>query len=212
MSAAHVLFREALARCPLVAILRGIEPDAVVAIAGALIDSGFAIIEVPLNSPQALVSIERLTRHFGEAALIGAGTVLNTAQVAALAEAGARISVSPNTDPDVIQAAVNAGMVALPGYLTPSEAFVAIAASAHGLKLFPAEAASPAVLKAHRAVLPDDLPILAVGGITPGSLRDYRKAGATGFGLGSALYRPGSSVEQVRVAARAFMAALQDTE
>ena len=208
MSGAKDLLDEALARCPLIAILRGIEPNQAVAVGEALIDCGFTIIEVPLNSPRAFVSIERLVRRFGDEALIGAGTVLNPQQVASLALAGGRIAVSPNTDPAVTRAAVGAGMVSLPGYFTPSEAFSAIEAGAHGLKLFPAEAASPSVLKAHRAVLPAEFPVVVVGGIVPDLLAEYRRAGATGFGLGSALYRPGSSAAEVSSLARKFLTAL----
>ena len=201
-------FTAAMARCPLVAILRGVKPDEVEAIAEALIDEGFAMIEVPLNSPDPMTSIERLAKRFGTDALVGGGTVLSVDQVETIRSAGGRLIVSPNTNPEVIAAAVGAGLISLPGYFTPSEAFAAIAAGASGLKLFPAESASPAVLRAHRAVLPPDAAVLAVGGITPEGMAAWRESGAQGFGLGSALYRPGNAPAEVRNNARAFVAAL----
>jgi 2-dehydro-3-deoxyphosphogalactonate aldolase len=197
----------AMARCPLVAILRGIEPHEAESVAGVLIDAGFAMIEVPLNSPDPLASIEALARRFGGDALIGAGTVLDAGQARAVREAGGRLIVSPNVNPDVIAASAEAGMVTLPGYFTPSEAFVALKAGATGLKLFPAEAATPAILKAQRAVLPRETPVLVVGGINPDNLAPWREAGANGFGLGSALYKPGRGAAEVGAAAAAFIAA-----
>lgn len=197
----------AMARCPLVAILRGIEPHEAESVAGALIEAGFTMIEVPLNSPDPLTSIELLARRFGAEALIGAGTVLDTGQARAVREAGGRLIVSPNVDADVIAASAEAGMVSLPGYFSPSEAFAALKAGATGLKLFPAEAATPAVLKAQRAVLPRDVPVLVVGGINPDNMAPWRAVGADGFGLGSALYKPGRSAAEVGTAARAFAAA-----
>lgn len=199
----------ALARCPLVAILRGIEPHEAESIAGALIDAGFSMIEVPLNSPDPLTSIEAIARRFGGDAVIGAGTVLDTSQVRAVRDAGGTLIVSPNTDPPVITAAAEAEMVVLPGYFTPSEGFAALKAGATGLKLFPAEAATPAVLKAQRAVLPRDTPVLVVGGIAPDNMAPWREAGAAGFGLGSALYKPGRSAADVASAAAAFVAAIR---
>lgn len=198
----------AMARCPLVAILRGVQPDEVEAIAAALIDAGFAMIEVPLNSPDPLTSIERLAHRFGDDALIGAGTVIETGQVRAVREAGGQLIVSPNSDAQVIAASAEAGMVSLPGYFTPSEGFAALKAGATGLKLFPAEAASPAVLKAQRAVLPRETPVLVVGGITPDNMAPWREAGADGFGLGSALYKPGRSAAEVGAQAAKFVAAI----
>jgi 2-dehydro-3-deoxyphosphogalactonate aldolase len=198
---------DALARCPLVAILRGITPTEVEAVGEALVAAGFSMIEVPLNSPDPLDSIVRLVARVGDRALVGAGTVLGTADVAAVAATGARLVISPNTDPAVIAAAAAAGMIALPGYFTPTEAFVALAAGATGLKLFPAEAGSPAVIRAHRAVLPRDVPILAVGGMTPDTIPAWRDA-CDGFGLGSALYRPGQTAAAVGEQARRFVAAL----
>jgi len=194
--------------CPLIAILRGITPDDAMAVGEALFDAGLRIIEVPLNSPDALVSIQMLALRFGDRTLIGAGTVLDVDQVARVADAGGRIIVSPSTDASVIRATVETGLVSSPGYFTPSEAFVAVNAGAHALKLFPAEAASPAVVKAQRAVLPTDLPLIIVGGISPDRMAGYIAAGAAGFGLGSGLYRPGQSPEDVGQRARTYVAAL----
>jgi 2-dehydro-3-deoxyphosphogalactonate aldolase len=203
------LFHEGLAACPLIAIIRGVEPEEAEAIGQALFDAGIRIIEVPLNSPRPLESIGRLSRLFGDRALIGAGTVLRPQQVDEVAAAGGRIIVSPNSDRDVIQATVAAGLVSSPGYFTPSEAFAALAAGAHAIKLFPAEAASPALVRAQRTVLPRSTPLIVVGGITPDKMAPYLAAGANGFGLGSALYRPGQSPDQVAAQARAFVEALE---
>jgi len=202
------LFEACFCACPLIAILRGVEPEAVEEIGQALIDAGIRIVEVPLNSPRPLDSIARLAARFGDRALIGAGTVLRVEQVAAVADAGGRLIVSPNTNSAVIEAAVRAGLVSAPGYFTPSEAFAALAAGAHLLKLFPAEAATPAVLKAQRAVLPASVPLVVVGGIGLDKMAAYRAAGADGFGLGSALFRPGQGAGEVAAQARAFVAAL----
>ncbi|MFL9841845.1 2-dehydro-3-deoxy-6-phosphogalactonate aldolase [Sphingomonas sp. ST-64] len=195
--------------CPLIAIIRGVTPDAVEAVGEALVEAGIRIIEVPLNSPDPLASIERLARRLGDTALIGAGTVLNVDQVAQVTDAGGRIIVSPSVNTGVITATVAAGLVSAPGYFTPSEAFAALDAGAHVLKLFPAEAASPAVVKAHRAVLPRDVPVVIVGGITPPAMAPYLAAGANGFGLGGALYRPGQTPAEVATQARAFVSALE---
>jgi 2-dehydro-3-deoxyphosphogalactonate aldolase len=200
---------QALAQCPLVAILRGVKPSEVVEIGQALIDAGFAIIEVPLNSPQPLESISLLTKAFGGKVLAGAGTVTHPDQVIEVGEVGARLIVMPHADARVVQAAKAGGLYALPGFATPTEAFAMIAAGADGLKLFPAEANPPKVLKAMRAVLPKDLPVLPVGSITPDNMADYWAAGANGFGLGSALYKPGASAAQVAAAAAQFMAAVE---
>lgn len=206
MTKAPADFTAAFARCPLVAILRGIAPGEVEAIGEALVGAGFMLIEVPLNSPQPFESIARLARRLDGRAVVGAGTVLDAAEVAAVAQAGGRLVVSPNTDAAVIAATLEAGLASLPGYFTPSEAFAAIRAGAHALKLFPAEAASPAVLRAQAAVLPPDIPKLAVGGITLESMAGWIEGGAQGFGLGSALFRPGMDAAEVRDRADAFIA------
>lgn len=198
-------FSACLAQCPLVAIIRGVTPGEVEAIGEALYAAGFRIIEVPLNSPDPLRSIERLANRLGDKAIIGAGTVLRPQEVRQVADAGGRLIVSPSTDAEVIRATVEAGLISCPGYFTPSEAFVALGAGAHALKLFPAEGASPAVVKAQRAVLPRDTPLLVVGGIRPDGMKPWLDAGADGFGLGSALYRPGSTAAEVATSARAFM-------
>lgn len=197
-----------LSICPLVAILRGVRPDEVIAIGEALVAAGMHIIEVPLNSPEPFDSIARLTTALGERALVGAGTVLSVAHAQEVARAGGRLVVMPHTDVEVIRAAKSAGLYALPGFATPSEAFAALKAGADALKLFPAEANPPAALKAMRAVLPKTVKILPVGSITPDNMAAYLAAGADGFGLGSALYKPGADAAQVSVAARAFIAAL----
>lgn len=202
-------FRRHFDECPLVAIIRGVTPAESEAIAGALVAASIRIIEVPLNSPDPFDSIGRIAAAFGKSALVGAGTVLEPAQVERVRQAGGRLIVSPNTEPAVIRAAVAAGMVSAPGYFTPSEAFAAIAAGAHALKLFPAEAASPPVLRAQKAVLPPSVPVLVVGGVTPGSIPDWREAGADGFGLGGALYRPGQDAAATLEKARAFVAAVR---
>lgn len=209
---AHRDFDAAFARCPLVAILRGIKPDEAEATGEALVAAGFTIIEVPLNSPDPLKSIERLRRRLEGRALVGAGTVLNEGQVRDVASAGGQIIVSPNSNLSVIVRSVEAGLVSLPGCFTPSEALASIAAGAHGLKYFPAEALSPAGLKAQVAVLPAEVPRLVVGGITPQTLRVWIEAGAHGFGIGSSLYRPGDDAGTVGDAARKFISALADID
>ena len=201
---------QALAQLPLIAILRGLTPAEAPAIGQALVDSGFAIIEVPLNSPQPLESIAALTR-LSRRALIGAGTVLNAQQVKDVHAAGGRLVVAPNFSPAVVAQALALNMVVLPGVVTPTEAFAALEAGAHGLKLFPAEMISPATVKALRAVLPKDAALMPVGGITPDNMAVYRAAGASGFGLGSALYAPGLSVAQVQEMAQTFVQAYRAT-
>lgn len=201
-------FSAAFAKCPLVAILRGVRPDEVEAIGEVLVDAGFTLIEVPLNSPEPFDSIARLGKRVGDRALVGAGTVLDAADVQRLKDVGGQIVISPNANPSVIRAARAAGMAALPGYFTLSEAFMAMAAGATALKLFPAEAASPQVLKAQRAVIPRSMPILPVGGISPDSMKPWLAAGADGFGLGSALYRAGAAPGEVADASRGFVTQL----
>ena len=203
-------FQRHFADCPVVAIIRGVTPAEVEDIGEALFEGGIRIIEVPLNSPKPLDSIARLAKRLGDRALVGAGTVLSAKQVAQVGDAGGRIIVSPNTNVDVIAATAAAGLISSPGYFTPSEAFMAIGAGAHVLKLFPAEAASPAVLRAQKAVLPKDVPVLVVGGVQPVSVRAWLDAGADGFGLGSAVYRPGQSAEETLAKAKAFLAAMPD--
>ena len=198
-------FTTAFARCPLVAILRGVRPDEVEPIGDALVDAGFTLIEVPMNSPDPLVSIGRLARRLEGKALVGAGTVLTPDQVDAVQQAGGQLIISPNSNLSVIARSAEAGLISMPGYFTPTEAFAAVQAGASALKLFPAEAATPTVLKAQRAVLPKELPVLAVGGINPGNMGPWVAAGADGFGLGSALYKPGGTAAQVREAAQAFI-------
>ncbi len=206
------LFRDHLDRCPLVAILRGVKPDEVVAIGEALVEAGISIIEVPMNSPDPLDSIAALANHFGDSALIGAGTVLTVDQVGQVARAGGRIIVSPSTDYDVIAATAAEGLVSAPGYFTPSEAFLALKAGATALKLFPAEAATPALVRAQRAVLPRDVPLLIVGGVKPDAVASWFAAGADGFGLGSALYKPGQGPAQIGQQARDFVKAVKEAQ
>jgi 2-dehydro-3-deoxyphosphogalactonate aldolase len=193
-----------LARCPLVAILRGIRPDEAVAVGEALLGAGVPVLEVPLNSPEPLESIRRLASRFGDRALVGAGTVIDPTDCARIAEAGGRLVVTPHADPAVVRAAKAAGMLCVPGFLTPGEAFSLLAAGADGLKLFPAEAASPPVLKALLAVLPKGTKVLPVGGIDVGNIPAWRAAGAAGFGIGSAIYRPGDTPAEVAAKAAAL--------
>ena len=202
-------FTRYLAECPLIAIIRGVRPDEVEAVGEAIIGAGIRIVEVPLNSPDPFTSIERLAKRFGDEALIGAGTVLDPDDVKRAARAGGRIIVSPSTDAAVIREAWDEGLVAAPGFFTPSEAFCALKAGAHALKLFPAEAASPAVLKAMKAVLPNDVPLLVVGGVKPDTMRPWLQAGARGFGLGSGLFKPGRSAAEIADAARAYVAGVR---
>ncbi|RYF83456.1 MAG: 2-dehydro-3-deoxy-6-phosphogalactonate aldolase [Comamonadaceae bacterium] len=199
-------FRTALRELPLIAILRGLTPDEAPAIGGALVDAGFQLIEVPLNSPEPLRSIEALRARCPQA-LVGAGTVLDVAQVQAVHGAGGQLIVSPNFDAAVVRESARLNLVSLPGVVTPTEAFGALAAGATGLKLFPAELASPAVVKALLAVLPAGTALMPVGGITPDTMQSWRAAGAAGFGLGSALYKPGKSAAQVHADALRFVAA-----
>lgn len=208
MSAKELLHRY-LGECPLVGIIRGVTPDEAEAIGAAIHEGGIRIIEVPLNSPDALASIELLAKKFGDEVLVGAGTVLDPTDVGKVWDAGGRIIVSPDTNVDVIAATAAIDLVSSPGYFTPSEAFAAIRAGATALKLFPAEAATPAVLRAQLAVLPSDIPVLAVGGVTPDNMRPWLDAGATGFGLGGGLYRAGQSPDETLAKARAYVAGLK---
>jgi 2-dehydro-3-deoxyphosphogalactonate aldolase len=205
---AKELFQHYLDECPLIAIIRGVRPDEAEAIGEAIFEGGIRIIEVPLNSPDPLSSIERLAKRFGERMLVGAGTVLTTDDVRRVRQAGGRLIISPNTNSDVISGTVAEGMVSCPGYFTPSEAFAAIGAGATALKLFPAEGAAPAVVRAHLAVIPKDVPVLVVGGIQPDNMRPWLDAGAIGFGLGGGLYKPGQSPAETLDKTRAYVTGL----
>jgi 2-dehydro-3-deoxyphosphogalactonate aldolase len=194
---------------PLIAVLRGITPEEIDAVGAALAGAGFRVLEVPLNSPRAFESIARLAAGHGEQCLIGAGTVIDVADVARVREAGGRVIVMPHADTAVIRAAKAQGMLCVPGVATPTEAFAALAAGADGLKMFPAEAIPPAALKAWRAVLPRGTLVFAVGGMRPDNLGAYWSAGASGFGTGSNLYKPGADPVGVAQVAAAFAAAIR---
>jgi 2-dehydro-3-deoxyphosphogalactonate aldolase len=196
-------FLAAMAALPLVAILRGLRPEEAAGVGAALAGAGFRIIEVPLNSPRPLQSIEALAAQFPQA-LVGAGTVLTVKDVAEVHAAGGQLIVSPNFNPAVVKEAVRLGLACLPGVLSASEAFAALEAGACGLKLFPAEMVPPAAVKALRAVIAAEVALLPVGGIGTHNMAHYRAAGASGFGIGSALYRPGVAAEEVGRMARAF--------
>jgi len=201
-------FDRLFGECPLIAILRGVNPQEAEAIGDALVEGGIRIVEVPLNSPDPLDSIKRLSMRLEGRAMIGAGTVLKVDQIGPIRAAGGRLIVSPSTNVDVIAATAAAGLVSCPGYFTPSEAFAALDAGAHALKLFPAEAASPAVVRAQRAVLPRDVRLIVVGGVAPDTMAPWLAAGADGFGLGSGIYRPGQTPAETLARARAFHQAL----
>jgi 2-dehydro-3-deoxyphosphogalactonate aldolase len=205
MTAEIEAFRTAMQQCPLVAILRGVRPEEAAAVGTALVEAGFTLIEVPLNSPEPLASIRTLQNVVGARAVVGAGTVLTDVEVEDVARAGGRLIVAPNTDADVVRAAAMRGLPSVPGAATPSEAFLALKAGASAIKAFPAEALAPEVVKAWLAVLPKGTAVLPVGGITPEKMAGYRKAGAAGFGLGSALYQPGMAADEVGRRARAFV-------
>lgn len=193
-----------LQQLPLVAILRGLTPTEAPAIGQALVSTGFVLLEVPLNSPQPLQSIATLAAQHPDL-LIGAGTVMGAADVRNVHAAGGRLIISPHFDAEVVHEALRLGMACMPGVATPSEAFAALKAGAHALKLFPAEMIGPAVVKALRAVLPASVPLLPVGGVSPDNMAAYRQAGATGFGIGSALYKPGQSAAQIAAVAAQFI-------
>jgi len=203
------LFQHALRDCGLIAILRGVRPDEVEAIGSALYEAGFRIIEVPLNSPEPLQSIATLRRTLPADCVIGAGTVLSPEAVLEVREAGGELIVMPHSDARVIAAAKEAGLCCAPGVATVTEAFAALAAGADVLKMFPAEQLGPHVVKAWRAVIPASVALLPVGGILPSSVSVFIDAGASGFGLGSALYKPGLTAAAVGENAKAFVSAWQ---
>jgi 2-dehydro-3-deoxyphosphogalactonate aldolase len=195
-----------LARCDLIAILRGIRPDEAVAVTAALEAAGIAIVEVPLNSPDPMTSIAALAVEFGSRLLVGAGTVMTESQVAQIAAAGGKLIVTPHADAAIVRAAARHGLIAVPGFFTPAEAFTMLDAGADALKLFPAEGASPAMLRAMRAVLPPETRVLPVGGIDATNMAAWRAAGAGGFGIGSAIYKPGDTPVAVGAKAAALIA------
>ena len=203
-------FQSHMDKLPLVAILRGLKPEEALAVGTSIVNAGFHILEVPLNSPEPLRSIQILSKAFPNA-LVGAGTVTTAQQVRDIKAAGGQLIISPHLDDNVVCEAVNLGLIALPGVATPSEAFRALALGAHGLKLFPAELISPAVVKSMRAVLPGHVKLIPVGGIGVHNMADYLKSGATGFGIGSALFAPGKSAEAVGESAKAFVQAWHKT-
>jgi 2-dehydro-3-deoxyphosphogalactonate aldolase len=201
-------FAKAFSACPMVAILRGITPEEAEAHVAELVEAGFTLIEVPLNSPSALASIALLSNRFGEQVIIGAGTVLTKASVVEVHAAGGKLIVAPNFDPRVAEASRELDLIYGPGVATASEIFAAIEAGAHFLKLFPAELIPPAAVSALRAVVPASVPLVAVGGVSPTTMAPYLQAGAAGFGLGSGLYRPGQSPAETGEKARGYIAAL----
>lgn len=194
----------------IIAILRGITPADALPITSALIEAGIDKIEVPLNSPDAFVSIKAMVDEFGDQAMIGAGTVLSVQEVAQLGEIGCKLVVSPNCDPRVIVATKTANMLSYPGVMTPSECFMALKNGADGLKLFPADLIGPKGLKAFRAVLPNECDVYAVGGANPANFKDWIAAGANGFGIGTALYKPRSTASEVAKNARVLVAAYDE--
>lgn len=200
-------FEDAARDCGIIAILRGVTLDEVAGVGDALYGAGIRIVEVPLNSPEPFRSITALAARFQGRMVVGAGTVLDADSVDRVRSAGGQISVSPDCNPAVIARAVERNMVPLPGVFTPTEAFSAVRAGARHLKLFPAEAASPKTVKAWKAVLPRDVKLYAVGGVTPANMREWAEAGCAGFGIGSNIYKPGMSAADVGKAAADFVAA-----
>jgi len=208
MAPALTALKEWLARSPLVAILRGLTPEEAIPVGQALVDAGILVLEVPLNSPEPIESIRRLARHFGEHALVGAGTVMTAAQVSDIAAAGGRLIVTPHADAALVRFAKTRGLLTAPGCFTPTEAFSLLAAGADALKFFPAEAASPAVLRALLAVLPKGTAVLPVGGMSAETIGPWRAAGAVGFGIGSSLYKPGDTAAVVAERAKVLVETL----
>jgi len=200
-------FEAAMDACPLVAILRGIRPDEVDAVSDALIEAGFRMIEVPLNSPEPLKSIERLANRHGEVALVGAGTVMTPDDVIDVRDAGGQLIITPHTDVEIIDEAKAEGLICIPGSATPTEAFTALSAGADAIKMFPGESLPPPVVKAWRAIFPADTRLLVVGGVNADNMSAYQAAGANGFGIGSSLYAPGRPASEVGEAARALLVA-----
>ena len=203
------LFDEKLAALPLIAILRGITPDESLAVGDALVSAGFGIIEVPLNSPDPLISIARMAKHFAGRAVIGAGTVYRVADVDAVHQAGGTLIVSPNCNPAVIARSKELGLISAPGIFTPTEAMTALDAGADVLKLFPGEALNPTIVRGMNAVLPKGTRLVLVGGVTPDTPKQWRDAPIAGYGIGSALYKPGLTAQEVGARARAFVAGVR---
>lgn len=198
---------DALEACGIVAILRGVTPDEVIAVSQTLYDAGIRVVEVPLNSPEPFVSIEKLSKAFADKLVVGAGTVLSVQDVNVLKAHGGQISVSPDCNEAVISRAKDLGIEPLPGVFTPTEAFAAIRAGAKHLKLFPAEVASPQTIKAWKAVLPKHVKIYAVGGVTPENMGDWLAAGASGFGIGSSIFKPGMNLAKISESAHSLVSA-----
>jgi 2-dehydro-3-deoxyphosphogalactonate aldolase len=197
-----------LKKSPLIAILRGVQPSEAESICAALEEAGIAIVEVPLNSPDPLKSIAILSQSFGDRMLVGAGTLMNSSQVADVAAAGGKLIVTPHADVAIVRAAKAAGMIAVPGFFNPTEAFALLQAGADGIKLFPANVLGPSMLKAMRAVLPKETIVIPVGGVGVAQIPEWVRAGAQGFGLGSSLYIPGDSSESVKTKAKALAVAV----
>jgi 2-dehydro-3-deoxyphosphogalactonate aldolase len=204
--------REWISRCPVIAILRGIRPDEAESIGRALDEAGIAIVEVPLNSPDPFRSIETLARIFGDRMLVGGGTLTDPSQITTLARAGGRLAVTPHAELSIVYAAKQAGLLAVPGFFNPTEAFGLLKAGADGIKLFPAEVVGPAMLKALKAVLPKDAVVIPVGGIGKDSIAPWRKAGANGFGAGSSIYKPGDNASTVKQNAKMLVDAVKSFE
>ena len=204
-------FDEKLVELPLIAILRGITPDESLAVGEALISAGFGIIEVPLNSPDPLISIARMAKHFAGQAVIGAGTVYRVADVDAVHKAGGTLIVSPNCNPAVIARSKELGLISAPGVFTPTEAMTALDAGADVLKLFPGEALNPTIVRGMNAVLPKGTRLILVGGVTPDTPQQWKGAPIVGYGIGSALYKPGLTAQDVGARARAFVAGVRGT-